>query len=62
MTLYLKVTTDRYQLPVAVADNAKALSKMTGVTLASLYSMLSRNEGGFMKIKIEESEEDENGN
>lgn len=58
MKLYLKVTTDKYQLPVAVADNAQELARIAGITKESVYSMISRSERGmntgYIKVEVEE--------
>lgn len=49
MTLWLKVTTDQYELPLAVADTIPELARMTGCTVASLYSIFSRKRKGKQK-------------
>lgn len=58
MTLYLKVTNDKYQLPAAVACNAQELARMVGVTKESVYSMVSRSEKGintgYIKVEVDE--------
>ena len=40
MTLYLKVTRDKYELPVAVADTPSELAKMVGVDRSSVTHSL----------------------
>lgn len=42
MTLYLAVTPDRYELPVAVADSVGELARMLGVDPAYLHNTRSR--------------------
>lgn len=49
--LYVAYTHDEYELPVAVADTAAELAKMVGITRQSLYTMLTRKEGHYRKIK-----------
>lgn len=49
--IYVAYTHDEYELPVAVADTAAELAKMVGVTSDSMYSMLSRKEGYYCKVK-----------
>ena len=44
--LYMKVTNDKYELPLAVAESRSELAKMTGVTKASLFSIFSRQRTG----------------
>ena len=49
--IYVAYTHDEYELPVAVADTAAELAKMVGITRQSLYTMLTRKEGHYRKIK-----------
>ena len=44
MTVYLAVTPDRYELPVAVADTAAELARMLGVTEQSIWKTMLRHE------------------
>lgn len=44
--LYMKVTNDEYELPLAVAESISELAKMTGATKASLFSIFSRQRRG----------------
>lgn len=57
MTLYLKVTTDKYQLPVAVADSPGELAKIIGVNRTSVNSMVTRGQSGLIRVRIDEEEE-----
>ena len=41
MVLYIAVTKDKYELPVAVADSVGELSQMTGATKNSILSCIS---------------------
>lgn len=54
MKLYIKCTTDKFELPVAVADSAAELAKMVGLTKGSVASMLTRELSGFHRIEIDE--------
>ena len=54
MTIYMKCTTDRLELPVAVADTAKELAQMLGVSHGSVYSGIDRGYGGYHKVVINE--------
>lgn len=47
MTIYMKVTRDKYRLPVAVADSPKELAALCGVSPNAIYS-------GFSHEKREE--------
>lgn len=53
MTLYLKITKDRYELPMAVADSKAELADMLGVDRTSVYRALKRHEGESMYIAVE---------
>lgn len=37
MTLFMKVTHDEYELPVAVADSKKELARMVGRDVSGIY-------------------------
>lgn len=54
MTIYMKCTTDRLELPIAVADTARELARMMGVSYNSVYSEISRGYGGYHKVVIDE--------
>ena len=60
MTVYMEVTTDKYELPVAMADSARELSRMTGAPISTIYKSVSRIKSGehrrgrFIKVIIEE--------
>ena len=43
MTLYIKVTSDEYELPLAVGDTVRELAKMLGVKSDSIYSQMSHS-------------------
>lgn len=45
MTLYMAVTNDEYELPVAVAETLGELSEMMGVSKSSICNSVKRNEG-----------------
>lgn len=58
--LWLKVTMDEYELPVAVADSAAELAKMLGVTVNNIRSSYSKYKSGerkscqFRRVEVEE--------
>lgn len=39
--IWLKISSDRYELPLAVADTARELAQMCGVTVGTIYSQMS---------------------
>ena len=57
-TVYMKVTKDEYELPVAIADSIAELAKMLGVTRQHIYdSMRHTKQRGhktpYIKVEIE---------
>jgi len=52
MKLYLKVTRDKYELPVAVADTQAELARMCGVSPSSIASALCLMRQGVYKRPI----------
>lgn len=47
--LYIKVTKDKFELPVFIADTAKELAAYEGVTENTIYSCISHYEHGAVK-------------
>lgn len=56
MTLYIRCTTDALELPMAVADSVQELSRMTGRTVGTIYTQISKKRPGWKKVEIEEDE------
>lgn len=44
MTLYMKITRDKYELPLAVADSPRELAKLLGVHKAAIYHSIKKQE------------------
>ena len=66
MHVYMMVTKDEYELPVAIADTAPELARMVGTTENSIRSWISHSKNGgyrspYCKVEIDEENEDENG-
>ena len=65
MIIWLKVTDDEYELPVAVADTQDELARICNTTKNSIASSMSHFEKGrigkclYRKVVIEEGEEDD---
>ena len=59
MTLYMKTTTDKYELPIAVADSPKKLAMMLGQKRSSVATMCSQQRNGYHRIEIEPEERNE---
>lgn len=61
MCLYIKVTNDKYELPLAVADTPTELAAMTGDNINTIYTQVCRAKKGekrygfcrFLKIEID---------
>lgn len=49
--LYVYVTKDEYELPIAVAETVKELAIELGMSAGSIYSMISRDYG---RVKVVE--------
>lgn len=67
MNIYMRVTSDEIELPVAVADSVGELAKMLNVKRSSLVSIFSKVRNGSNRFKCykiveidEEEEEKEN--
>lgn len=60
MTIWMKVTKDKYELPVAVADSASELARKLGCNVYTIYSAMShvrtgRNKSSiYKKVEIED--------
>lgn len=59
--IYMKVTKDEYELPIAVADSVKELSQITGNKSGTIKSSISqaKKNGGksqYVKVNVEEEE------
>ena len=63
MTIYMKVTKDRYSLPVAVADSPKELAALCGVSPNAIYSGFSHEKKGdwkspYVKVVVDDDDMD----
>ena len=65
MWVWMWVSKDKYQLPLAVADSAHSLALMTGKTLNTIQSVVSKTEHGvgaknppYIRVWIEEDAND----
>lgn len=61
--LWMKVTNDKYELPIAIAESAYELADMLGINANVIYSQMSHFKAGRTKscpyIQIKEGDEDE---
>ena len=60
MTLYIKVTKDRYELPMAVAESKSELARMLGVAPSSITHSMHGPWG--RKVYVEVEVDDDEGN
>ena len=54
MKLFMKTTTDKYELPLAVADSTKELASMLHLTNGSVASAMSRGVSGYHKVIVDD--------
>lgn len=59
MRLYMKVTNDIYELPIAVAESRGILAKMVGTTPETVSSRISHKSPGWHVVDICDDEDDE---
>ena len=57
--IWMKITKDEYELPLAVAESATDLARMLGVSVDTIYSATSRrrNHGdktAFIKVEVKD--------
>ena len=52
MKLYMRTTMDEYELPVAVAENARELARMIGTSEDVVFSSISHKKRGWYKIEV----------
>lgn len=57
MTLYMKVTKDKYELPIAVAGSTRELALMLGVTPNCVSSCFAKKYPSWKKVEIEDEED-----
>ena len=54
MYVYMKTTTDKYSLPIAIADSPKELAQILGLKVGSVKTMVSKRMCGYLKVWIGE--------
>lgn len=53
MKLYMKTTTDKYELPVVVEDSPAKLAEKLGLDSHSVACMCSRERNGYHRIDVD---------
>lgn len=56
MKIYMKVTKDKYELPIIVADSPKELADKAGTNKNVILSALSHKYPGWARVEIEEDD------
>ena len=61
--LYMKVTKDEYELPVAVADSISLLARMLGISKKTIESSMSKSRhlgyrSVYVKVELEEDDDE----
>ena len=59
MKLYMKVTKDEYELPLAVAESASELGRMVGTSGSVVLSSISHHRPGWVRIECDDSCEED---
>lgn len=55
--LYMIVTRDKYELPIAVEDSSVKLARRIGMSPATLRSCMAKGYKGYCRVEIEEEED-----
>lgn len=61
MVVYMEVTDDEYELPVAVADSVQMLAKTAGIKASSILQMISHEKAGTQRSKYKRIEIEDDG-
>ncbi len=60
MYVYMEITKDRYELPVAVADTMAELAKICGVHMTAIsHAINGAKRTKYIRVEIEDYEEEE---
>lgn len=52
--LYMMLSSDEYELPVAVAESPTELARITGTTRSNILSSISHGYKRFCKVEVED--------
>lgn len=56
MTIYMQVSKDKYELPLAVAESPTELAKIVGTTKNNVSSSISKKRKGWVKVEVREDD------
>lgn len=57
MTLYMRVTNDEYELPVAIAETKKDLSRMLGLNDSAVSKVMQYKSPLYVAVEVDNDEE-----
>ena len=57
--VYIRVTRDKYRLPVAIADSAEELARIVKGDVRAIYRSVKREKGVYERVEIADLEEEE---
>ena len=52
--VYMKVSRDKYELPLLVTDSVKEMARIEGKTEVNISSSISHNKGTYFRIEVED--------
>lgn len=52
MIVFMKVTRDKYELPIAIADSIQELARITGSNEKTIRSAISHSKNGRRKTSV----------
>ena len=55
--IFMKVTKDAFEIPLAVADTAAELAEVTGTHRTTILRAVNKKGSGFVKVAVERNEE-----
>ena len=55
--MYMKVTKDRYEFPLLIADSVDELANIAGVHRTTIFRDIKRKGSGFVKVEVSNDED-----
>ena len=57
MKLYMRVTKDKFELPLIVAESGRELAEILGIRPNVVYSSISHKHKGWVVVEVEDEED-----
>ena len=57
MMLYMRVTRDRFELPLGVENSPQATADKMGVKRESVASMCCKRQSGYRRVEVEDEDD-----